>query len=249
MALDEALLGAFREGDRPILRLYGWPRALSLGRFTRLEKSLDMARLREEKMPFVRRISGGGVLIHGGELSYSLVLPRSLVQERGVKESYRYLCSFLIALYKKLGYTAAFCADLKLEQKRCESCLGGNEAYDIMIEGKKMGGNAQRHTRHALLQHGTIPIAKYAAGAEALFVEDPGLQGAATLEGLGCVLSYEALSSLLCESFCESFEASLVKESLSPEEEEGAQRLLEEKYTQPEWNIDGKKGDLNDKAL
>jgi lipoate-protein ligase A len=240
MAIDEALLENYKEGDRPVLRLYGWPQALSLGRFSCAKKSLNLPRLKENNIPFVRRISGGGVLVHGGELSYSLVLPRSFVQHRGVKQNYRYLCSFLIRLYEKLGYKADFCTDLQLEQTHCASCLGGTEAYDIMIEGKKMGGNAQRYTRHALLQHGTLPIKKYETEIEAFFVDDPGLQNAATLEGLDGMLSYEALSFLLCESFCESFGTSLIDEGLSPAEKESAQRLFNEKYSQPSWNIASK---------
>lgn len=240
MALDEALLENFKEGDKPVLRLYAWPKALSMGRFSSLEKSLNLAKLTKTKIPFVRRLSGGGVLVHGGELSYSLVLPRSFVLERGIKQSYRYLCSFLIRFYKKLGHRADFCTDLQLEETHCESCLGGNEAYDIMIEGKKMGGNAQRHTRHALLQHGTLPIKKYETGFEALFMGNAGLRNAETLEGLGCVLSYEEASSLLCESFCECFRTSLIKEGLSPAEKKSAERLFKEKYSQPSWNIDAK---------
>lgn len=237
MAVDEALLNCFKEGDMPIFRLYGWERALSLGKFSDPLKTLDMARLEEEKIPCTRRMTGGGVLVHGEDLSYSLILPHGFLKERGVKASYRYLCAFLVTLYKKLGHEASFSCDLEMELHRSDICLAGKEAYDIVIEGKKIGGNAQRHTRHALLQHGSIPIKKYPLGLKALFLTDSGLQSAATLEGLGTILCYEELAGLVRESFCESFDVTLIADNLLLREEEDAKQLLADKYSVRSWNI------------
>ncbi len=237
MAVDEALLKDFKEGDLPILRLYGWKAALSLGRFSKAERSVDMQRLKQQKITCVRRMTGGGVLVHGGDLSYALILPRRLLKQQGVKESYRRLCAFLISLYEKLGQEAFFAGERRLEGARSDVCLAENEPYDIMIGGRKMGGNAQRHTRNALFQHGSLPMQLDETRFAPLFLGDSGLERAATLQRLGQELDYEALSDLLKEAFCETFGAELLPETLCASEEQLAETLLAGKYSQERWNL------------
>lgn len=236
MAIDEALLNNFKEGDMPILRLYGWEYSLSFGRYSTVSKSLNMHKIQSDNISCVRRISGGGILVHGGDLSYTLIIPRDWLKGTGVKESYHNLCAFLILLYKKMGLTANFSCDLQLEEIRSDICLAGREAYDIMIQEKKMGGNAQRYTRHALFQHGSIPMRINDRFVESLFLVDAGLDKMATLEQLGISISYEELSKLVQEAFCESFEIKLVADSLNESEEYHSKLLQADKYSQTSWN-------------
>lgn len=239
MAIDEALLSCFKEGDIPILRLYGWENALSFGRFSSLSNSLNIPKIQSENIPCVRRMSGGGILVHGGDLSYTMIIPRACLMGIGVKESYHYLCEFLILLYKKLGHQAYFSCDAQLDEIRSDICLSGREAYDIVIKDKKMGGNAQRHTRHTLFQHGSIPMRIQERFFTSLFSSDAGWDKVTTLEKLGTPISYEALSALVQEAFCETFEVTLVLDTLSESEEEQAKQLLTEKYSQERWNLHG----------
>lgn len=239
MAVDEALLESYKGGDLPILRLYRWEHSLSFGKFSDIEKSVDIKRVEDHRFPCVRRLSGGGVLVHGGDISYALILPRDSLPGKGVKESYRHLCRFLIRLYEKLGYESCFAAELGREEKRSAICLAGHEAYDIMIKGEKMGGNAQRHTRHLLLQHGTVPMEIDVPLFKPLFLEEAGLERAVTLERLGISVSYEELFGLVREAFCETFGASLISEPLSISEEQQALELLASKYSRERWNIYG----------
>ena len=193
MALDEALINSFKNEDLPILRLYRWKPSISFGRFSDISKSINKEILQQQKFSYVRRITGGGILLHGGDISYSLILPKEFIKNKGVKQSYRYLCKFLINLYKKLGLNASFACDLQIKHKKSDICLLGNEAYDIIIDGKKMGGNAQRHTSQVLFQHGSIPVSFDKALFEPLFLNDSGLNNVSTLEKLNCNIPYEQL--------------------------------------------------------
>ena len=240
MAVDEALLNGFKEGDLPILRLYGWENALSVGKFSNIRKSVDSKKLEDQKLPLVRRLSGGGVLVHGGDLSYTLILPRDSLKDKGVKESYRHLCGFLIRLYEKLGHNARFAYDGQHGESRSDICLAGNEAYDVIIEGKKMGGNAQRYTRHVVFQHGSIPMRLDESLFKPLFLGESGLEGAASLERLGTPMSYGPLSTLVKEAFYETFGVELIVKPLHSSEEERARDLLANKYTQERWNFHAK---------
>lgn len=240
MAVEEALLYTFRENDTPIFRVYGWEKSLSFGRFSKPDKNLDMNRLSIQKVSYVRRPSGGGILVHGGDISYSIIMPRKMLKSYGIKESYNYLCKFLLNFYEKLNLTAEFASDLNLNIQSSDICLAGYEAYDIIIDEKKMGGNAQRYIKNTLLQHGTIPVRFDKEYFEPLFLQNSGLKYATSLRELGITMAYEDLTSLLIESFCETFNARLTLSQLNPFQEKYAKNLLRDKYTQKEWNIDGK---------
>ena len=235
MAVDEALLKCYTPGDMPILHLYRWEKTISLGRFSALEKSMDIGQLKKNDIGCVRRMSGGGILVHGSDLSYSLILPRIKCKE-GVKANYRYWCTFLLRLYEKLGLKADFVQALGMEQKHSNICLAGCEPYDIAIKGRKIGGNAQRYTRNALFQHGSIPISLNETAFAPLFLEESGMESAASLQKCGVEIGCETLAALLVDTFCETFDAEVLPDTLSQNEEQNAIELFERKYTQEGWN-------------
>ncbi|MGB7630634.1 MAG: lipoate--protein ligase family protein, partial [Candidatus Deferrimicrobium sp.] len=165
MAIDEALLDNFDPGkSTPVLRLYGWsPPALSLGRFQDAGEVLDLDRCRADGVSVVQRITGGGVIYHAEELTYAIVCaPHHLPGETTIKESYRFLTGFLLSFYRELGLPAAYAAEVPEDTsrlgKRTPFCFAGRESYDILIDGRKIGGNAQRRLRRAVFQHGSIPL-------------------------------------------------------------------------------------------
>lgn len=240
MAVDEALLNNFKDSDLPILRLYGWKPSLSLGRFSNLHATLNQKTLKMQNIPFIRRMSGGGVLVHGGDLSYSLILPKSLLNGIGVKESYRHLCSFLIKLYEKLELQANFASQMQLKISKSNVCMAANEAYDVVIDGKKMGANAQRHSRNILFQHGSIPISLDESFFKDVFLEESGLKSMLTLDKIKKDITYQRVRETLIKSFKESFEVDLMEDFLTPKETQNTQELLESKYAQKRWNEDGK---------
>ncbi len=238
MAVDEALLSAYKENDLPILRLYRWERpSLSFGRFSRPDGTMDLHEIEKSGTSYVRRITGGGILVHGGDISYSLIVPRSFVQKKGVRNSYRFLCGFLIKLYRDLGLDAGFAHDLQIPETKSPVCLAGTEAYDIIIEGGKMGGNAQRHTRHAMLQHGTLPLQIERNCFETLFLGESGLSRTVTLLDCGVQISEEELKIALVKAFEKTYGAKLLPERLKSEEEQLAWKLFDEKYSKDEWNV------------
>jgi lipoate-protein ligase A len=115
--------------------------------------------------------------------------------------------------------------------------LAGREPYDIMIDGKKMRGNAQRYARGTLFQHGSIPISLNETLFESLFLQESGLKDAATLQKLGVFAAYDMLSKIAVETFCETYEAEIEIDTLSASEEQSAKELMQNKYTQKRWNI------------
>jgi lipoate-protein ligase A len=236
MAIDAALLETFDpRASAPVLRLYGWsPPALSLGRFQDAASVLDLPLCRERGVPVVRRITGGGVIYHAEELTYSIVCPIRPFSGamEGVDGSYRRLNGFLLAFYRSLGLDPVFAGDATPPGAsppggRAAFCFAGRERCDILVDGRKIGGNAQRRTRHALFQHGSIPLADGVAEGVRFLREAPaGLEGmVADLETLGVSLPAEELKNRLAAAFEDAFGAHLAPSGLTAEERERADFL------------------------
>jgi lipoate-protein ligase A len=250
MAVDEALLASFDPAcSVPVFRLYSWnPPAFSLGRFQKASASLDLHRCRESGIDVVRRITAGGIIYHADEITYSIVCaPRHLLPARTVKESFERLCGFLLLAYSRLGLKSSFAIraeepGAKLGEKT-EICFAGREEYDILVEGRKLGGNAQRRTRDVVFQHGSIPLSNCLKESLPFFYaparpERPDRLTAALRE-FDRGRNKAEIRNLLAESFAEHFGVRLQEDALDPSEQENAARLRALKYSSDRWNMEG----------
>ena len=235
MAIDEALLACFDpETSAPVLRFYGWnPPAFTLGRFQDAGAVLDLGKCRDAGIPVVRRITGGGLIFHAGELTYSIVCaPRQIRPQVSVKESFRVLTAFLIRFYEKLGLAARYAVDHYPAGTRLGGrtpiCFAGRETYDILVEGRKIGGNAQKRLKNVIFQHGSIPLRNCLTTAVDFLRERPsGLaEGTVSLAEQGVTVDCERLKNLLLEAFLESHGVSMSQSGLTVREEKAAAHLL-----------------------
>src|SRR5208283_2290118 len=72
MALDEALLESAPQRARPVLRFYSWTLpAATFGYSQKYSQAAAMTPLR----PLVRRPTGGGLVPHDADWTYSLIFP------------------------------------------------------------------------------------------------------------------------------------------------------------------------------
>ncbi len=248
MAVDEALLRHFDPAvSLPVLRLYGWePPAFSVGRFQRPEEALQLDRCAAAGIPVVRRISGGGVIYHAAELTYAVVCaPRHISAVRGVKETFRALTAFLLRFYGNLGITASWAMDSPSAAggggARTPICFAGKEEYDIVIGGRKIGGNAQRRLKDAIFQHGSIPLRCALSEALHFFREPPAglIDGTTSLAQLGVTADPAWLRGELAGAFREALGVELIPSALTAEEEDTAAGLGAGRYGGDAWNLRG----------
>jgi lipoyl(octanoyl) transferase len=245
MALDEALFSCFdAKHSLPVLRLYGWePPALSMGRFQDAAAALKLDLCAAEGVPVVRRMTGGGIIYHSRELTYSIVCsPDQIGEANGVKSGFRKLCAFLLGTYRRLGLDPAFAVDLNPDGQRLGErtafCFAGKEEYDVLVNGRKIGGNAQRRMRGAILQHGSIPLENVVQDAVRFLREPaPGADGAVSLAELALRPKLGELKQMLIESFEEGLGVRLAPHPLHEAEACAAARLEETKYRNDEWNL------------
>lgn len=152
MALDEALLEASPGLGKPVLRFYGWTEpAASFGYFQKFSEVERMTLLR----PLVRRPTGGGLVPHDVDWTYSLIFPPtdSWYALKAV-ESYRRVHEWIQAAFVKLGMATelAECCRKALPGQ----CFVGPEKFDVLWQGQKIAGAAQRRTRSGLLIQGSV---------------------------------------------------------------------------------------------
>jgi lipoyl(octanoyl) transferase len=149
MAIDEALL---EQATSPSIRFYRWDHpALSFGYFG---KFADVANYSTER-DLVRRWTGGGIVFHGDDLTYSIVVPAaSEFFSTSPRSIYAAIHSALCEALKTNGAAAALAPNNS--SKVSNACFANPVLADVMVNGRKVAGAAQRHGRSGLLQQGSI---------------------------------------------------------------------------------------------
>lgn len=165
MALDEALLNLVSENKlKPIIRFYGWsPKTLSVGYFQKLNKEIDLEKVKQGGYGLVRRATGGRGVLHDHELTYSVIVPEDHPEmPKTVTEAYRVISMGLLEGFKSLGFDAYFAIPkteeqrAKLKDPRSSVCFDAPSWYELVVEGKKIAGSAQTRQKGVILQHGSI---------------------------------------------------------------------------------------------
>ncbi|MCP4970420.1 MAG: lipoate--protein ligase family protein [Arcobacter sp.] len=221
MAIDDALLTSYNKNDLAILRLYTWDKSLTIGIS---QDFSEYSFINEYNGNFAKRITGGGILFHGHDLSYSLIIPTQFFQGLSIKQSYEIICSFILNFYKDLGLDAKYAKDdLNVKLSKSEYCQVGFEAYDILVNGIKIGGNAQRRTKKAIFQHGSIPVLSPNKDK----IEN---KFGASLENMNINITFEEAKKRLINSFEKSFNVDLEYSQLTKIENEKKDLLLKDKY-------------------
>ena len=152
MALDATLLEAAPSIGKPVLRFYGWTEsAASFGYFQKFAEVAAMTTLR----PLVRRPTGGGLVPHDADWTYSAAIPPGHSwYALGAVDSYRRIHEWVRAGFEKLGVQTELAASCRRAQPG--QCFVGHEKFDVLWQGRKIAGAAQRRTRTGLLIQGSV---------------------------------------------------------------------------------------------
>jgi lipoate-protein ligase A len=227
MALDEALLDAVAQTPEcAVFRTYGWSEpTLSLGYFQAVAEAEADPRWRT--VPLVRRATGGGAIWHDHELTYALIVPKSHPLARGSVDLYRAVHAAITSVLQGLGAAAhrRDPSDLNIQRTRPFLCFTDSDREDIVLQGKKVVGSAQRRRSGAVLQHGSILLS-----GSALTPELPGLADLAVDS-----LSVPDLSSRIADALSGALGFSAQRSELSAAEVERALDLEQRVYRNPAW--------------
>jgi lipoate-protein ligase A len=152
MALDETLLDRAPELRRPVLRFYSWAQpAASFGYF---QKIADIERATQLR-PLVRRPTGGGLVPHDADWTYSVVIPPGHHwYELRAAESYQRMHQWIQSALTALSVATELASGCRREI--AGQCFAGYEKSDLLRLGRKIAGAAQRRTKTGLLIQGSV---------------------------------------------------------------------------------------------
>ena len=165
MAMDEKLMHWHSEGRiPPVIRFYGWnPATLSIGYFQQSEKEINLQKVKESGIGFVRRATGGRAVLHEHELTYSVIVSENHENiPVNVTEAYRVISEGLLKGFQHLGFHSYFSVPAteaerqKLRDPKSAICFDAPSWYELVVEGKKIAGSAQTRQQGIVLQHGAI---------------------------------------------------------------------------------------------
>lgn len=210
MALDEALA---RLSPAPALRVYSWPAAEATFGYS---QSFAAARALAPGVPLTRRLTGGGLVRHGADITITLFLPRGTAAFPGqIRAGYRFLHSRLCAVLRELGVES----ELSPERPSGPVCFDAPVCDDLIRNESgvivKIAGGAQRRLREGLLHQGSLNTPAFPPIRE-------------NLTRLG-----ERLAAALAQALGG---LSPRARKPSPEELALARRLCETRYASPAWN-------------
>ncbi len=156
MAVDHALLDSANESGRITLRIYEWSApTVSLGYF-------QQYRQREGHPPsmqcaLVRRSTGGGAILHDREMTYSLCIPSSNRWSKANEQIYFMVHEIIVRLLAEQGVKAElFDGSQAAYNSESFLCFQRRTQGDVILNGYKIGGSAQRRKKNALIQHGSL---------------------------------------------------------------------------------------------
>jgi lipoate---protein ligase len=222
MALDEVLLNNCIDGSEPILRLYGWsPPCVSVGYFQSIEEEVNLDRCSQLGVDVVRRMTGGGAVLHEFELTYSFITRKFPFN---ILDSYKWICAPVTVCINKLGFKAKYVP-----------------LNDIIVDNKKISGNAQTRKNKTLLQHGTILLnVNFEKMFSVLKVPPEKLKDKMIVDAKsrvnGLNRTFEEVASQLKASFSEKFSAQFIEDEITEIEKEDCKKKVAQKYSSHQWN-------------
>lgn len=161
MEKDAFLLEKLKPEDSPIIHFYQWSvPCLTYGYFTDPSRFLNLEALRNNGILLARRPTGGGIIFHLTDFAFSVLIPAGHPSfSVNTLENYAFInrrVAIAIAAFSPNFSSPDLLPCLKKE--KIPFCMANPTQYDLMIEGKKVGGASQRRTKYGFLHQGSISL-------------------------------------------------------------------------------------------
>lgn len=150
MAVDQAWL---EQADAPVLRVYEWQEAtVSIGYAQNLAKLHNTL----PEWPVIRRWTGGGVVLHKNDATYSVIVPAGHAwSETRPLESYRIIHDFLAHALVAFGFAGCRLAGPE-DLIENPFCFVAPALHDVVRGKVKIAGAGQRRGKLGLLHQGSV---------------------------------------------------------------------------------------------
>ena len=227
MALEEVLLKKVSKTKTPTIRFWEWKdKAVTIGRSQKTSNEVDLEFCKEENIKVIRRPSGGGAMYHapGDEIVYSIIAPKNYFPD-DITLIYRKICSRLADILSGINIDAEFV-----------------EPNSIFVSDRKISGNAQKVTKDAVLQHGTL---LYSPDEDTMFstLKRSDSNDRYIASDMNSVIGISDLTDISFHQFYRKIKNGLldgkehVTKKIQEDELEKAEELVDKKYGKEGWNL------------
>lgn len=236
MALDETLLEWAIDRAECCWRFYQWARpTLSLGYFQ--DYALRAGHAPSRDCDVVRRLTGGGAILHDAELTYSLAVPPGHALAAQRDRLYAQVHASMVEGLADLGLQAAQYGDRPAIRKGEEPflCFLRRTTADVVVvapddpagDRGKIAGSAQRRRRGAVLQHGSLILARSDRAPEI-----------AGLREAGCAADVPALIEAWLPHLSDRLGLTFRPDTWTDPQQDRARHWVAQRYGNPQWTID-----------
>ena len=222
MRIDRLLLELCENSRQPLswLRLYrwAWP-TISLGCHQESRGGAQPGAWHLHSLPLVKRPTGGRAVFHGHDLTYAVASnDPELLSGRNISTSYQLIANALKAGLARLGIPVLLTSrptrrsTTRGANRDLRACFSSSSRHELVWQGRKLVGSAQRRLRRSFLQQGTIPLTiDYDRMSEVLGVNPKQLAGSmvSCSEAGGRSVSYRQLADALKEGFKDTFDVGM----------------------------------------
>ncbi len=243
MAVDEHLFESLDGGGETVVRFYRWARpTASLGYSQDVAKAIDLELCRKQGIDVVRRPTGGKLVLHDREITYSVCSTDSSIFSSTLADSYRLISKALVRGLERMGLDAALAGPPPQSYRRgVMPCFSFPARDEIEIGGRKVVGSAQKRTGARFLQHGSIPLdadpdrdRRIALVSRA----DPNNVRVISLsEALGRPVTFDWAVGHLIDAIAEYFQVRFSHRFLTAVDLENVRRIERERYANPRWTL------------
>ena len=228
MAVDEMLLLAAQVNKQAVLRLYQWnPATLSLGYFQSYEETKKHEC--SQQVPWLRRATGGGALLHDQELTYSLIFPSQYLSSQQIAHVYDLVHKSLIDTLQQFNIQATTAKATQTSDKQQDSflCFQRRCECDVLLSDFKIAGSAQRRSRNYVLQHGSVLTGQSVFAPELLGIH----------ELSNSDMNADILQSAWVPNLQKLFNTVFIEKPLMDDEKRVITTIQESKYEADTWNM------------
>ena len=245
MAIDEAMLLTQKASLQPTLRFYDWLRpAFSFGYFQRISEEVDVSACDAHGIELVRRMTGGGTVVHGGDVTYTIIVPHgSGALPKDISAAYCAISDCLINGLQGLDIDVAHQIEKPIAENAPNICLTNPAQYDTLINGKKIAGVSQRRNQIGVMYQGYIALDLPTLDVLALASRQAGFDQVAAGKSTAINQSRptpiyrKQLENTVAVGFAETLGVQFIETELFPQEIETAESLAQTKYGSAEWNF------------
>jgi len=242
MAVDEFLFQSLdTEISHTVLRFYSWKKpTVSIGYSQKAADIVDVEFCKLKGIDIVRRITGGKLVLHHEEVTYSLVSTDNETFPPTVGNSYKQVSEALMVGLKEMGLNPNL-ADMPPEEyvRDHRLCFSYPARNEVEVSGKKIIGSAQKRMGSKFIQHGLIPLKENENLLKfvTLYKEEEEIQMISLSQALGKDVDFNWTVPVLCAGISEYFGIHLITRALTQEEEGAICQIQKERYANPVWTF------------